>query len=234
MNSEGAFVQLNNVPLSERIGVRLRDAILTGELIPGQVLVESEIASQLGVSRAPVREAIRMLSTEGLVESIPYHGTTVREITQTDVEELYSLRSVLEEFAVRRIISQGNPEHITRLQELYTRMEAAAEASDLNLVSEADRAFHDMLITLSDHQLLQHTWSSVSFRVRQVMSLRRIRRNVLRRDDLKQLAESHLPIITAISNADESRAVELICEHIVTSGDLITADWESSMRGDRK
>lgn len=227
MDSGGAFVQLDNLPLSDRIVIRLRNAILSGELIPGQVLVESDIASQLGVSRAPVREAIRILSAEGLVESVPYHGTRVSEVSQTDVEELYSLRSVLEQFAVQRIIQLSQPEHVKLLRELYTDMEAAAEAGDLNRVNAIDRAFHDALITLSSHQMLQHTWTVVSFRVLQVMSLRRIRRKITQRDDMKELVESHLPIIDAICDGDEGRAVDLIREHISTSGDLVAADWES-------
>ncbi|MEZ4671421.1 MAG: GntR family transcriptional regulator [Anaerolineae bacterium] len=97
--------QIENRPLRERVLDALRDAIISGELKPGQDLVETELAASLGVSRAPLREALQILSSEGLVETIPYTGTTVKRLTRTDIEELYSLRSVLETFAIRRIIA---------------------------------------------------------------------------------------------------------------------------------
>jgi len=218
--------QIENSSLRDRVAAKLRDAILNGELIPGQMLVESDIASELGVSRAPIREAFQILSAEGLVESIPYHGTNVRNLSQTDVEELYSLRSVLEEFAVRRVISRNDPEALAHLRELYDAMVDAAENSDLERASKLDRSFHDGLIEASCHQMLSHTWNPVSLRVQQVMALRQIRRNISTPQEIKQIAYSHLPIIEAIAEANEEKAVSLISEHIATSGDLVAADWK--------
>jgi DNA-binding GntR family transcriptional regulator len=223
-NSGVSLKQIHNLPLRERVVSALREAILGGELIPGQVLVESDIASRLGVSRAPIREAIQILSAEGLVESVPYHGTTVCSISQSDVEELYSLRSILEEFAIRHIIDQKNADHVKSLHDLYCEMVAAAESGDLGRVSQIDRTFHDHLIELSCHKMLARTWHVVSLRVRQVMALRRIHRQE-NASSISQIAYSHLPIIEAIEQGNEEQAVALIQEHIATSGDLIAADW---------
>jgi DNA-binding GntR family transcriptional regulator len=219
--------QIENLSLREQVAAKLRNAILNGALIPGQELVEAEIASQLGVSRAPIREAFQILSAEGLTESVPYHGTKVRILTQTDVEELYSLRSVLEEFAVQRVIDRDDPEALSTLRDLYDAMSDAAENGNLEQASTLDRAFHDGLIEASGHQMLSSTWNTVSLRVQQVMALRQVRRRITRPDEIKQIAYSHLPIIEAIAEANSDKAVRLIREHIATSGDLVAADWVS-------
>jgi DNA-binding GntR family transcriptional regulator len=212
---------LNNRSLREQVLDALRDAIVQGDFRPGQTLVESELATQMGVSRAPVREALQILNTEGLLETVPYHGTTVRPLTKSDIEELYSLRSVLEVFAVRRIIAARNPTDETVLREHYQAMLAAAAQGDLKLLNEIDRRFHDDLIRLSRHQLLVSVWNAVALRVRQVMALLN-KRNT----DISQIAYNHLPIIDAIAAGEEDKAVALIQEHIAASGELIAEGWD--------
>jgi DNA-binding GntR family transcriptional regulator len=100
--SNKTFEGISNVPLRQKIVDVLRDAILSGELKPGQALVETTLASQLGVSRAPLREALRTLGKDGLVETVPYRGTTVKTLSRKDVEEIYSLRGLHEAFAAER------------------------------------------------------------------------------------------------------------------------------------
>ncbi len=218
-----ALRQIKNKPLRKRILDVLRDAILNGELKPGQTLVESELAGQLGVSRAPLREALQILSTEGFLETIPYHGTSVKQLTKKDIEELYSLRSVLESFAIQRIIAQENPATIERLRQHFTRMLAAAETGDLKSVNQIDRDFHDTLIEASDHSLLLSTWNVVAMRVRQVMALRNKRFT-----DIKQIAYNHLAIIEAVAAGDEEKAIALIHEHVASVGGLIADDWDDN------
>jgi DNA-binding GntR family transcriptional regulator len=215
-----ALLQIENRPLRERVLDALRDAIISGDFKPGQTLVETELAASLGVSRAPLREALQILSGEGLVETIPYHGTRVKRLTRTDIEELYSLRSVLETFAIRRLIAQRQAEHVETLRGCYAHMLAAAEAGDLKQVNQIDREFHDALIELSGHSLLLTSWNVVSMRVRQVMALLN-RRN----SNLKQIAYNHLPIIEALAAGDEALAVELIQKHVAASGELIAEGW---------
>lgn len=216
---------LQNKPLRERIASALREAILTGEFKPGQPLIETELATLLGVSRAPLREALQLLNAEGLVESIAYHGTTVRTLSRTDIEELYSLRIVLETFAAQCVIARRDPAHAQPLRSLYETMLLAAEREDLNSVSEIDRDFHDTLIDLSEHSLLHSTWSAVSMRVRQVMALRN-RRN----RDIRQIAYNHMPIIEAIERGDLPCVAELLQVHIGSARDLLVEQWEADHR----
>ncbi len=211
---------IENRSLRDRVLDALREAIITGEFKPGQPLIETDLATSLGVSRAPLREALQILSTEGLAETVPYHGTTVRHLTKADIEELYSLRSVLETFAIRRMIDQHDPEHVLRLRQCFEKMLAAAEANDIKRVNQIDREFHDTLIELSGHSLLLTSWNVVSMRVRQVMALLN-RRN----SDLKRIAYNHVPIIDAIEASDIDKAIELIKAHVAASGDLIAEGW---------
>ncbi len=218
-----ALQHINNRPLRERVADMLREAIVTGELKPGQQLVEMELASQLGISRAPLREAFQTLSQEGLVETLPYRGTIVRKLTRTDIEELYSLRSALETFALQRVIRRGDPADAAKLRRCYEDMLAAAERGDLKAVNQIDREFHNTLIELSRHELLAMVCNMVSLRVRQVMALLNERNT-----DIRQIAYNHLPIVQAIENGNEALAVELLQRHIASSGDLIAEDWKSS------
>ena len=218
--SKNSLPTINAKSLPDHIVNVLRDAIFSGEMKPGQKLVETDLAAQLGVSRASLREAIQILNNEGLVETVRYHGTSVRILTAADIEELYSLRSLLESFAIQRIIQQRNPEDIKILQQHYDEMLSAANENDIASVNSSDRWFHDSLIEISRHGLLQTTWNGVAMRVRYVMAMRNIRN-----DDIKQIAYNHLPIIEAIAAWDEAKAVQLIQDHIASAGDLIVALW---------
>jgi DNA-binding GntR family transcriptional regulator len=214
--------QIENKPLRERVLDILRDAIVSGELKPGQALVEMELAQQLGISRAPVREALQILSQEGLIETVAYKGTVVRVLTRQDIEELYSLRSVLETFAVQRVIALNKLESVEKLRQWFDEMLQAAQAGDIKAVNNIDRLFHDTLIELSEHHLLLTTWRNVSQRVRQVMALTN-RRN----RDITVIAYNHLPIIDAIANQNEVEAIRLIKEHVASAGDLIAEGWDT-------
>jgi DNA-binding GntR family transcriptional regulator len=221
----GRLGTLQNKPLRERVVEILRDAILSAELKPGQALIETELAAQLGISRAPLREALQQLNAEGLIEMVPYHGASVKSLTLSDIEELYSLRMLLETFAARRIIERNDAAAAATLRDVFERMLAASETGDVRQVSVIDREFHDALISLSEHSLLQSTWSVVSLRVRQVMALRN-RRN----SDIRQIAYNHLPIIEAIEGQNAAEAVRLLETHIASAGDLVAEGWDSFLK----
>ena len=181
--------QIKNMSIREQSLDTLREAILSGELKPGQSLTEMDLSRQLGVSRAPIREALRILNSEGLVETIPYHGTTVRRLTKVDIEEIYSLRSLLETYAMERVIETCEPADLRCLRQMVDGMVTAGDIGDLKAVNALDRDFHDALIEMSGHHLLQSMWQMVAMKVRQVMALVN-RRNT----DLTQIARNHLPL----------------------------------------
>jgi DNA-binding GntR family transcriptional regulator len=212
---------LQNRSLREQVLDVLRESILDGEFRPGQPLIETDLAAQLQISRAPLREAMRVLSAEGLLETVPYRGTTVKALTKTDIEELYSLRGALESFAIQRIIARENPDDVELLKSIYANMLDAAEKGDLKRLNSEDQVFHATLMELSAHSLLQSIWNMVSMRVRQVMALRNKQNN-----NITQVAYNHLPIIEAMAAGDGERATRLIQEHVASAGDIIIDEWE--------
>ena len=201
----------------------LREAILSGEFKPGHTLTEMDRSRQLGVRRAPIRETLCILNSEGLVETVPYHGTTVRRLTRGDIEEIYSMRILLETYAPERGIEVGDPADLARLRSLVDGMVAAGENGDIKAVNALDRDFHDTLIDICGNSLLMSMWQTVAMKVRQVMALVN-RRNT----DLTAIARNHLPLLDAMEAGDMARAKSILHQHIATAGDLIAEDWVES------
>ncbi len=212
--------QIKNLSIREQSLDTLREAILSGELKPGQALTEMDLSRQLGVSRAPIREALRILNSEGLVETIPYHGTTVTRLSKDDIEEIYSMRILLETFALERVMAAGDSAQFQQLRALVADMVSAGDRGDLSAVNALDRDFHDALIEMSGHQLLATMWQTVAMKVRQVMALVN-RRNT----DLTQIAHNHLPLLDAMEAGELALAQDILRGHIATAGDLIAEDW---------
>jgi DNA-binding GntR family transcriptional regulator len=208
---------IENVPLRVQVADRLRTAILSGRLKPGTSLVETALAEQMNVSRAPIREAIQILENDGLVETIAYKGKRVKPLTAREVGETYSLREVFEVMAVRRILENGAP--LDQLRRHCDSMTAAAKANDFDALIAADEAFHHTLITLADHDLLRASWKNLYLRIHQIMALRN-------RDEsnLTEIAGNHPPIVDALEAGDTERAIELISDHtrILAAFDPVT------------
>jgi DNA-binding GntR family transcriptional regulator len=225
-SSSKHFEEIGNVPLRQKIVAVLREAILSGELKPGDALVETALASQLGVSRAPLREALRSLNKDGLIETIPYRGTTVKTLSRKDIEEIYSLRSLHESFAAQCIIERKRSRDIDQLTAICENMLKAARANDFKKLNQEDDNFHRQLILLADHDMLTAIWEQLSLRVRQLMAIT----NQLKRDPI-EVAENHPPIVKAIAKKDLKKATLLIQNHLESAKDLMIADLiqESSL-----
>jgi len=137
----------------------LRDSILKGRLFAGQHLVETTLARDLGISRGPLREALALLQKDGLVEVLPRRGRFVLGFTQRSLDEFYSLRQVMEVFAVELVIGSLNEPKKRALEEAARGMEAAEVTRQMAHIIAADLGFHQLLYDLADHQLLQRTWA---------------------------------------------------------------------------
>jgi DNA-binding GntR family transcriptional regulator len=203
-------------PLRQQIADTLMRAILDGEIRPGEALVEMDIAGRLGVSRAPVREALQLLAHTSLVETAPYRGTTVRPLTRVDVEEVYSLRTVHETFALRRAMVLDAAGTAAELREICDAMHALAARVDWSHLAAEDARFHETLIQRARHGLLLQAWRDIHLRVRQIMALRN-RQN----DDSMLVFYRHLPIVEAIEAGDVDEAVRRLADHIASAADLV-------------
>ncbi len=134
--------------LAEDAADRIREQILAGGFAQGEHLVEARIAEQLNVSRGPVREAFKLLRSEGLLLDEPRRGTFVVSLSADDVREIYSLRAAIEGRAAKLLAGRRDPAAIAELRVLLSSMEAAAEVDDVATVYRQDLAFHDAVCRL--------------------------------------------------------------------------------------
>ena len=206
--------EITNAPLRSRVADLVREAILRGDLRPGQTLTEVSLAQQLQVSRAPVREAFRSLSEEGLLETVPYKGTRVRLLSRTDIEETYSLRGQLEAFAVTRILERASVD-LGGLEAICRTMQTLAGAGDAAGLNVEDERFHKAIIELADHALLTSVWTTLALRVRQIMALRN-----QQNPNPMEVALNHPPIVAALRAKDQGAAHALIRQHVLSAADL--------------
>lgn len=159
--------------LVELVVEQVTTAVISGELHPGDKLVEERLAEQLNVSRVPVREAMHQLEQLGLVTRIPYRGTFVSELEDKDIFELHEVRLPLERLAARLITEKQNPDAIQALREIVAEMEKAAVDQDRRQMIELDARFHDTLIRMADNKLLAIVWEPVSIKMRRFFMLKR-------------------------------------------------------------
>ncbi|MCY4070546.1 MAG: GntR family transcriptional regulator [Chloroflexi bacterium] len=218
---------IQTLPLRERVINTLRDAIVNGELVPGQALVGTELANQIGVSQATLRDAIYALSLEGLVETVAYHVSTVKTLSKKDIEDLFSVRSMLESYAIRQIVATDQAAAaVSELYAICDEMEDAAEQDSLTDLNRIDRMFHDTLIDFSGNQLLRVLWNSVAQRVQQVLSL-----SNQQQGNLRQIVLNHREIAQVIENGDAEAAVGLMNTHISFVADEICGNWHQIALG---
>ncbi|MGC9468514.1 MAG: GntR family transcriptional regulator [Anaerolineae bacterium] len=141
----------------------LRDAIVQGELKPGQHLKENELAELMSVSRSPIREALRQLEQEGLVVSVPNQGSTVREFNEQDIREIFTIRASLETLASEIVIQKQTltPKDLEHLQSCIERQKKLIAARDYDRLTKADMEFHDYVFERAGFRRLVKMWQSL-------------------------------------------------------------------------
>lgn len=152
---------LKRETMSAQISVLLRRAILTGELAPGQQVVESALALRLGASRGPLREAMRQLIDEGLLVNVPFTGTRVVDISVQDVDDIFAMRTCLEQFAFEQIWDRRDTAFKEQLGQLNAKLKSAIDASDHVAAIEAELDLHGLAYEHSGNRLLLNTWTGL-------------------------------------------------------------------------
>jgi DNA-binding GntR family transcriptional regulator len=156
------FNQQTNISLRERVTNHLRDAILKGELISGSRLKEKDVADQMGVSRGPVREAIRQLEREGLLDTHPYRETVVADIGTDEVKEiLIPIRLYLEWFVIKKYMDQFDDAFYEELQQVVNEMSICFKNNKMDQLIELDIQFHAMLIKVASERTVLMSWNSL-------------------------------------------------------------------------
>lgn len=200
-------IRVNNT-LYSQVYYWLRDQILNMEIPPGTRLKVEELAQELGVSNTPVREAIRQLTKDGLVETLPYRGSVVKRITPKEVIDIYDVRLVLEGLAVRLATENATPQDLEQIEEYVHQYERAFHTDDVVLGLEADFAFHDRIAQASGNQVLMEVLQGLDARIH---TLRRIDRGKMRR---QESLEDHRAICEALKARDAQKALEAMSQHI--------------------
>lgn len=197
------------LPLRDVVFNTLRQAILRGELKPGERLMEIQLANKLGVSRTPIREAIRKLELEGLVLMIPRKGAEVAQITEKSLRDVLEVRRALEELAVQLACDRMTPEGLEALKQAEEEFEAVLLNDDITVVAEADVAFHDTIYQATDNQRLIQLLNNLR------EQMYRYRVEYLKRKEYHaQLLSEHRNIIRAIERGEREKAIKITCQHI--------------------
>jgi DNA-binding GntR family transcriptional regulator len=200
--------------LREQIKDLLLQRILEGTYAPGDRLVETRIAQELGTSQAPVREALRDLELLRFVESTPFRGARVREVSDEELAEIYPVRAALEEVAARGAAVSLDG----RIDELAAELDAmrrAAAEGDLHQQVEHDVRFHRLIVEASGNATLLEVWSSLRVEARTLITL------LATGIDRSELAEMHGPILEALERCDPDAAGRAARRHVEYFGELV-------------
>jgi DNA-binding GntR family transcriptional regulator len=204
--------------VSEQIAQELRVAIQSGKLKPGERLVERTLASSLGVSHIPIREALGRLADEGLVERTPRRGARVAALSEHGLREISSLRIVLEQFVALRAQAAWNEQSEKLLRDIATSMVDSSRGGDVDTMFALDQKFHETLWQLADHQLLMSMVAQLRGRINAFL---RAANDALSPSELAAHAASHFDVVDAIASGDRDRANLEIARHIETAAERI-------------
>ncbi|WP_329124282.1 GntR family transcriptional regulator [Streptomyces sp. NBC_01353] len=191
--------------LRDQVCEGLRDRIITGRLKPGDRLVERDVAEEFGVSRVPVREAIRILMSEGFLQALSPRRIVVKELSRQDVENLFDMREALEVLAVRRAAERRTQGQLDDLHALLEEARRATLSGRPDRISRANTAFHHFIVELSRNDLLAATLESLEGRLRWLFQ---------QIDDPGSLWDEHRVLYEAIAAADADAAAECSLHHV--------------------
>lgn len=206
-------IPLKKRVLRDEVKNYLLEVILAGKFEPGDRIIETQIAKELGVSQAPVREAIRDLEQMGILETQPYKGTYVRTFSVQDLKNVYDVRAELEGLAIRTAVKEMSEEEVAALEEITEQM--VNSAGDLKKQIPLDIAFHEIIIKASRNNILEKVWYSVSIPYWTYLG------TYYYKYDMAQLVKRHLPILEAIRNRDAKKAEQLMRLHFLELKDML-------------
>lgn len=197
------------LPLRDVVFNTLRQAILRGELKPGERLMEIQLANKLGVSRTPIREAIRKLELEGLVLMIPRKGAEVADITEKSLKDVLEVRRALEELSVKLTCDRITKEEIKELEQAAENFRKTMKSKDITEIAEADVRFHDVIYTATKNQKLIQLLNNLH------EQMYRYRIEYLKDEEVyPKLLKEHKEIIERINRGEKEEAARIVCEHI--------------------
>ena len=197
------------LPLRDVVFNTLREAILKGELKPGERLMELQLAAKLGVSRTPIREAIRMLEQEGLAVTIPRKGAEVAKMTEKDMEDVLQIRDALDELAASIACEQMTKEQLDTLTETMHEFEESTKSKDLKKIAAADVQFHDIIYQATGNPKLVNMLNNLR------EQMYRYRVEYLKDErNYPTLMREHSEIVEGLMTKDKGRVTEAMHKHV--------------------
>lgn len=217
------------LPLRDVVFNTLRQAILKGELKPGERLMEIALAEKLGVSRTPIREAMRKLELEGLVVMIPRRGAQVANITEKDLNDVLEVRIALENVAIEKACTRMSKEDMGRLWLAAKEFERTMAEGNLVRLAEADVAFHEIIYRASDNKRLNQVLNNLREQIY------RYRVEYLKEEETRNvLVKEHEELTKAIRQRDVKKAQEISFRHIENQRRTIIQSIEAEEAGKEK
>ncbi len=207
-----AFEKINHSTLSKQVVREVRLQIFSGALKPGERVVEAEIAAAMGISRGPVREALAELEKEGLVITSPRKGTYVKSFELSDIEEIYTLRALLEGFAVSLALDRLQEQDLDYLRDLLNQIVEMAEKKDVIEVSRLNMQFHKKIMELSNHKRLYDTWQSLLAQTQMLSAM-----TTEYYTSLIDIKKSHEILLDALVTGDRDHIKKSFEHHILKS-----------------
>lgn len=199
----------SDMPLRDNVFNALRDAILMGELKPGERLMEIHLANKLGVSRTPIREAIRMLEQEGLAVTIPRKGAQVARMTEKDLLDVLEIRDALDQLAVADACERMTDEHFRELEESVKSFIEVTKTKDVRAIVTADEDFHNLIYEATNNPKLQQITRNLK------EQMYRYRYEYVKQDkDYSDLISDHTKIIDGLRRKDVEYVKSVMHEHL--------------------
>lgn len=210
MQDELSNMKINEyLPLRDIVFQSIRKAILTGELEPGERLMETQLGEKLGVSRTPIREAIRKLELEGLVIMVPRKGAQVAHFTQKDIQDVLEVRAALEALAAKLACKRMDERSFLRLQLVIAEYEYAVKEKDIETMIQKDVEFHETIFKATNNDKLSQFFNNMREQVD------RYRIAYLKNsEESSNVMSEHLELLAALKNRDEELSERLASEHI--------------------
>jgi len=203
--------QIAGGSLADQVHAHLRRAIILGELQPGLRLAQVDIATQMGTSQAPVREALQRLERDGLIERNPRSGHFVTGLSADEMHELFCIRSSVECLAIRRTVKNITPAQCDQLDQLIEQMRQAAGQDDMMLLVENDLAFHRQICEWSGNKTLLKVWIPLYAQIQRFV----VQTHRQYFEDLVEIANTHNPVVEVLRKDDPDEAARVIDEHIM-------------------
>ena len=211
--------ELTHKPLKEEIFDALHRQIIAGKYVPGDWLRQEEIATQMGVSMTPVREALDLLVATGLAERVPYRGVRVREMSTKNIVEAYGMRLVLEALIARDAAMNITPEQVSTLKKILDEMKRQVKLNEMPRERQLSREFHSTIAEASGNDLLVKLYAVVANAFPDWLLYEALYRiPELLANSVAQTYEEHTAILDALINGDADRAAQSSIEHVLDSG----------------